>query len=153
MDDRRPERRFARNVWIAWGVWGLSLLLPAVELRGIMPGGGGFAIAGWHAALICALNPAETVDKTTKLAAVVAFLVRVMSLTNIVMAISPATLVTSRRSVRNAFMILAFTGAGVDLLALVWYRAELSIGYAVWLASFVILGLTLSREPKARRPF
>ena len=153
MEDRRPERRFARNVWIAWGLWLLSLLLPAVEFRGVMPGGGGFAIAGWHAALICAVNPAETVDKTTKLAAVVSFLVRVMSLTNVVMAISPITLVTRRRSVRTAFRTLAFGGGAVNILALVWYSAQLSIGYAVRLASFVTLGLTLSREPTARRPF
>jgi len=153
MEDRRPERRFARNIWIAWSLWLLSLLLPAVEVRGVMPGGGAFAIAGWNAALICAVNPAETVDKTFKLAAVVSFLVRVMSLTNLVMAISPVTLVTRRRSVRAVFRTLAFAGAGIDVLALVWYRAELSIGYAVWLASFVMLGVTLSREPTARRPF
>lgn len=153
MEDARPKRRFARNVWIAWGLWMLSLLLPAVVFRGIAPGGGSIAIAGWHAASICVLNPSGAVGKMMKFPDVVSVLVRMMGLTNLVMVTSLITLVTGRFRMRSSFRILAFGGAAVNALALVWYSAELSIGYAVWMASFVTLGITLSREPAARRPF
>ena len=83
----------------------------------------------------------------------VSVLVRMMGLTNLVMATSLVTLVTGRFRTRIAFRVLAFGGAAVNALALVWYSAELSIGYVVWLASFVTLGIALSREPAARRPF
>ena len=151
--DALAERRFARNVWIAWGLWLLSLLLPSVVFRGVVPGAGDFAIAGWYAALICAVNPSEAVGKTIELRAVVTFLVRVMALTNVVAAIGPAVLLARGRAVRAAFGVLALGAACIDLLALGWFHSVLSIGYAVWVASFVMLGLAVSREPTARRPF
>ena len=152
MDDGRPERRFARNVWIAWGTWVLSLVLPAVVFTGL-PGASGFAIPGWQAAAICALNPGSTAGKNARFFLLLVFLLRVMSATNVVMVASPIVLVARRRAVQLAFRIAAFGCACVDALALVWYHDYLSIGYVVWLASFVMLGVTLSRDRPARRPF
>jgi hypothetical protein len=153
MEDARSKRRFARNVWIAWGLWMLSLFLPALVFRGIAPGGGSIAIAGWRTALICVLEPSGAVDRMMKFRGFVSVLVRMMGLTNLVMATSLVTLVTGRFRTRIAFRGLAFGGAAINLLALVWYSEELSIAYVVWLASFITLGIALSREPAARRPF
>jgi hypothetical protein len=133
-------------VWIAWLLWLLSLMLPAVAVGGVMPGAGGFAMPGWQTAIICALNPAEAVGKARQLHAVITFLVRLMALTNVLPAIAPAVLFTRRRAPQAALCVLAFAAVCIDLVALQWFHAILSIGYAVWLASFVLLALTLRQE-------
>jgi hypothetical protein len=145
-----PERRFARNVLVAWFAWALSFFLPAAALRGfhVYELKGDIVFPGWQAAAICVVNP-----EGLGLHGHVAHLFRLMGLTNVVMAGALATLVTSRRTVRHAFMFLAAGSAFVDAMALVWFHEMLSYGYGVWLASFVTMALALSRDQSASRPF
>ncbi|SRR6266498_717589 len=145
MRNERQERRFERNVFIAWIAWAISMFLPAAAVRGLPVGE--MAFPGWLAAAISALHP-EEIDRGA-----FRFVIRLMAFTNVVMAFSPATLVTRRRPVRSAFMFLAVGAACVDALGLVTFVSVLSYGYFVWLASFVALALTLSRDQAAPRPF
>jgi hypothetical protein len=149
MRDERQERRFARNVFMAWIAWAISMFLPAAAIRGFAVGDkkGDIVFSGWQAAATSVLHP-EEVDRSA-----FRFLIWLMGLTNVVMALSPATLVTRRRAVQNGFMFLAAVAACLDALALVELVDVLSYGYFVWLASFVTLALTLSRDRSAPRPF
>jgi hypothetical protein len=149
MGNERQERRFERNVFIAWIAWAISMFLPAAAIRGFAVADmkGDISFPGWQAAAISVLHP-EEVDRSA-----FRFLIRMMAVTNIVMALSPATLVTRRRAVQNAFMFLAAGAACLDALALVELVSVVSYGYFVWLASFVTLALTLSRDRSAPRPF
>lgn len=145
MRSERQERRFERNVFMAWLAWAISMFLPAAVVSGLPVGD--IAFPGWQAAAISLLHPEEIERGAFR------FLIRLMALTNVVMAVSPATLVTRRRAVQTAFMFLAAGAACLDALALVELVSVLSYGYLVWLASFVTLALTLSRDRSAPRPF
>jgi hypothetical protein len=149
MGNERQERRLERNVVIAWIAWVLSLFLPAVVFRGSELGllRGDIAFPGWQAAVITVMNP-EQVERGA-----FRFVLRLMGFTNIVLALSPVTLVRRRRVVQNAFMFAAVGAACVDALALIEFGWLVSYGYFVWLASFVTLALTLSRDRAAPRPF
>jgi hypothetical protein len=145
MLNERQERRFERNVFIVWIAWAISMFLPAAVVRGLPVGP--IAVPGWQAAAISVLHP-EQIDRGA-----FRFVFRLMAFTNVVVAFSPATLVTRRRAVQNAFMFLAVGAACVDALGLVALVSVLSCGYFVWLACFVALALTLSRDRGAARPF
>jgi hypothetical protein len=152
MGSERQESKFERSVFIAWIAWAISMLLPAAAIRGSAVEGklgitGDIVFPGWQAAVISVLHP-EEVDRSA-----FRFLIRLMGLTNVVIALSPATLVTRRRRVKNAFMFLAAGAACLDATALVGFVSVLSYGFLVWLASFVTLALTLSRDRSAPRPF
>jgi|KBSMisStaDraftv2_1062788.scaffolds.fasta_scaffold306344_3 hypothetical protein len=151
-----PERRFARNVLVAWSAWAVSFILPAAAWRNFQVHDlkGDIVFSGWWAAAICLLHPSELVEKHRAFSGLFASLIRLMAITNVVMVGSLATLTTRRASVRRAFMFLAAGAACVDMLAPVLVGLEwLSYGYVVWVASFVMLALTLSRDPSASRPF
>src|SRR3954463_9111020 len=115
MANERQQRRFERNVFGAWIAWVLSLFLPAAVFRGSDLGlvRGDIAFPGWQAAVITVLYP-EQVERGT-----FRFVLRLMGLTNIVLALSPVTLVTRRRAVQNAFMFAAVGAVCVDALAFV----------------------------------
>jgi len=155
MTNDRAEKAFNRTFMVAWLAWALSLFLPAAAIRHLEIQGmkGDIVIPGWQAATICALNPSSVTDDSTKPRGVVAVVVRLMGLTNLVMATSLTTLVTRRRAVKHAFMFVALGAAWLNAHALIWYATLLSYGYAVWLASFVLLALALSRDRRPTSPF
>jgi len=149
MTNDRAEKAFNRSFLAAWLTWALSLILPAVAMRGFAVGDlkGDIVFPGWQVAAICLLHPAEAGEGALGL------LIRLMALTNVVMAASLTTLVTRRRAVKRAFMYLAIGAACLDALAVVWYLSMLSYGYVAWLASFVLLALALSRDRRPTSPF
>lgn len=149
MTPEHAEKSFNRTFLAAWLTWALSLFLPAVAMRGFAVGDlkGDIVFPGWQVAAICMLHPAGAGEGALGL------LIRLMALTNLVMAASLTTLVTRRRAVKRAFMYLAVGAACLDALAVVWYLSMLSYGYVAWLASFVMLALALSRDRRPTSPF
>jgi hypothetical protein len=135
------DERFSRGVLFAWITWAVSLLLPAA---GIRADGelfrGDFLLPGWQVAASVLVEPPRSLLDGGRAAA------WLMGFTNFIMLASPVTEMTRRRSVRSVFKFLAIGAIHLNAGALIRYGALLSYGYWVWLASFVMLAVTLSRD-------
>ena len=129
----------------------LSLLLPAVVFRGIAPGGGSIAIAGWHAASICVLNPSGAVGKMMKFPDVVSVSGPHDGTDEPGHGYQPDH--ARDRAIPDAQLFqdsLPSVAPAVNALALVWLqRGAIRSATSVWMASFVTLGITL--QPRAGR--
>lgn len=138
---------FQRQIIVAWALWAVSLLLPAAGVRAdgdLIKGD--FMYSGWQVALMCVMSPGEIARGAAR------HLIRLMGLTNVILLASPLTLLNTWRAFRRMFMFAAAGAFVLNLDALVLCGRFLSYGYPVWLASFAVLAVAVSRDASPRRP-
>jgi hypothetical protein len=135
---------------LAFGAWLLSLVLPVVVFE---PGRQTMVrerivTRGWEAVRMGLSSSGEVTRDRRRV------FVRAMGFTNLLLPIGALALRVRREGVRRALAVVALMAGAFNQSAYFWLepaiRSHLAIGYWVWVASFVLLGMALAL-PRPRR--
>lgn len=138
----RRDRLGKRLLWAGWGLFILSMFLPAVWnepeswFAGLYPGwecaGVAMRVFGEAIFALCRNNLSSSMSSYIQFAS--------FAVTNLLVALAPLLLRSSKASGKRRFVVPALLIlASLDVLSIIRVRPDWMVGYYVWIASYLVV--------------